>query len=443
MVGFALYLRLEEKPVSDTFELELETMANGGSAIGRHEGRVVFVPYTIPGERIEARETGGRGRVVFAEGVTLLDASADRVFPACKHFGPRKCGGCQWQHIDYAAQLLLKQDVLGDQLERVGDLPDVEVRPVVPSPAAFGYNYHMTFIVRDGQLGFKASDGNRMIPVDVCEVLHPHLLELYELLDFDAESLAELASVRLQMGSDGARMLVLTATVEEAPSLELDLPASINLLLPDNAPINLAGDTAIRFTVKGRSFRATAGSAFRANVEAVPALVDAVLDALGPATSVLDLYAGVGVLGAFIADRAEYVTVVESYPPAATDADENTADFEHVDVIEGTVEEVLQSADASEYDAAVLDPPGSGLSTDAMDALAALELSRLVYVSSDPATLARDAKRLRAHGYAMQYAQPLDLAPQTYYIETVALFQREVQSARLPNDQADDIEQTA
>ena len=146
--------------MTDTFELELEAMAHGGSALGRHAGRAIFVPYTIPGERIEARITSERGRVAFAEGVRLLDASADRVYPRCAHFGPGRCGRCQWQHIDYAAQALLKQDVLADQLARIAGLDDADVRPIITSPDVWGYNFQMTMEAgEDGAPGFRTMDG--------------------------------------------------------------------------------------------------------------------------------------------------------------------------------------------------------------------------------------------------------------------------------------------
>jgi len=319
--------------------------------------------------------------------------------------------------MNLTAQQLIKQDVLADQIERVGGFVDATVRPVIASPAEWGYNDHMTFLVGDdGTLGLRGTDAD-VFPVNVCEVLHPDLLALYDQLDLDT---AGLKSVQLVRGSDGAQMIVLAAAQEEAPELSIDLPVSINLLLPDNEPMNLAGNTHVVYDVAGRQFRVTAGSAFRQNTSAVSALVVEVLAALDPAKSVLDLYAGVGLFGAFIAEKADYVTLVESYPPAATDADSNTAEFDHVDVIEGSVEDVLTAAE-NVYDAAVINPPGRGMSIEAVDAVAALDaLKTLVYVGGDNATFARDAARLRGHGFRLEYVQPLDFAPQTYYTEIVA-----------------------
>jgi 23S rRNA (uracil1939-C5)-methyltransferase len=415
----------------DTFELELTAMAHGGRALGRHNKRTIFVPYTIPGEKISARITEDKGRIAFAEGVELMDASADRVFPECRHFGPGRCGNCHWQHIDYAAQLLLKQDVLADQLGRIGDFDDATIeaalQPTLASPQQWGYNHHMMWeITKGGFLGFPSIAPNTVTGIEECHILHPDLLELYHALDMDFGSAHRL---RLQLGSDGEAMLILTMLEETAPELSIDLTMSVNILLPDNAPVNLIGETHSRYHIGGRTFRVTAGSFFRphvAQLETLIAEVSKALDLTGD-ENVLDLYAGVGLFSAFIADQAELVTLVESYPPAVTDADENLTDIDNVDVVEGTVEDVLEAiAEAEEvaYQAAVLDPPPDGLSKETLDALGALEIPRLVYVSSDPALLARDGKRLARHGYQLIHAQPIDLAPQTYYIDTVAVFTR-------------------
>ncbi len=412
----------------ELIEIELNAMAHGGSALGRNNGRTVFVPYAIPGERVRARVRHEKGRTVFAEGVTLLDASADRVTPRCPHFGPHQCGRCHWQHIDYPAQLLLKQDVLADQLERIGGFEDADVRAVIASPEQWGYNARMTMgVAEDGKLGF-TREGQRpsprnIFPITECHILHPDLLALKDSLDL--ETMMGLQELTFQMGSDGALMIVIRMADDEAPELLTDLPMSVNMLLDDNQPVSLIGETHSRYSVKGRTFRTTAGSFFRPNLSQMDTLVEIVLAALDLKTdqAVLDLYAGVGLFTAFLAQQARLVTMVESYPPATADAEENLADFDNVDVIEGAVEDVLEALE-ERYDATLLDPPGDGLSVETLDGLAALGIPRLVYVSSDPATLARDGKRLAAMGYRLTYVQPLDLAPQTYYIDSVARFEK-------------------
>lgn len=410
----------------DEFELELTAMAHGGSALGRHAGRTIFVPYAIPGERITARITQDKGRFAYAEGITLLDGSEARVIPHCPYFGPRRCGGCQWQHIDYPAQLEFKRQVVIDQLARVGGFHDVTVDPTIASPEPWQYRSHITFhVTPDGQLGFIATDDQHIIPIEECHIIRPELLDLFDSLDL--EGITGLTRVRLQVGSEGTdRSIILSTEDGMPPEIESDMPASVNFLSEDNEPLNLIGATHVRYIVRGRSFRVSAGGFFQVNLPQAEVLIDQVLSRLNLQgnETVLDLYAGVGLFTAFLAERASLVTYIESFPPAATDAEENLADFENVDLIEGTVEDVLPSLE-DHYDAVVLDPPRTGLEGRALDALAALGPAKIVYVSCDPATFARDAKRLVAQGYQLLDVQPVDMFPQTYHIETVATLSRQ------------------
>jgi tRNA/tmRNA/rRNA uracil-C5-methylase (TrmA/RlmC/RlmD family) len=247
-------LKMSEKLI----EVELTDIAHGGSAIGKYQGKIVFIPHTIPGERVQARIVQEKGRVLFAEGVRLVEASADRVFPRCAHFGRACCS--QWQHVDYRAQLLLKQDVLADQLARIGELSDEHIervlRPVIASPQEWHYNHHMTLHpVSGNELGLPAADG-RIIALNECHLLHPDLWTLYESLELDFQ---EVKRVKLQIGTDGAHMLILAMANDEAPELETDLPTSVNLLLSDNEPMNLIGDAHSHYEIRERKFRVTAG----------------------------------------------------------------------------------------------------------------------------------------------------------------------------------------
>ncbi len=409
------------------FEIELTAMAHGGRALGRHAGKTVFVPYTIPGERVLVRVTQDKGRIAFAEGIQLIEASADRVYPRCPHFGPARCGRCHWQHIDYPAQVYIKQDILVDQLSRVGGFEDALleeiVQPILAAPEPWYYNHHVTFeVTQEGEPGYPGSLEDTVFLIEECHIIRPELLEMFDQLDLDFSAFTRL---HLFVGSVGERMLVLHINDEtEIPELETDIAASVNILLPDNEPVNLIGDPAVQYTVGAHSFRVTAGSAFRPNLSQLGTLAELVTGALSltGAEAVLDLYAGVGFFSAFIAPRARLVTLVESYPPAATDADVNLAVFDNLDIIEGSVEDVLLELE-QRYDCAVIDPSSEGLSIEAVDALGGLRIPRLVYVSSDPATLARDARRLVNKGYHLRHVRPIDLAPQTYYVDAVAVFE--------------------
>ena len=413
-----------------TIELDISDMAYGGQALGKYRGKTVFVPYTLPGESITAEITDDRGGTAFARGLRLRAASTDRVAPRCPHYGPGRCWGCQWQHIDYSAQLLLKQDVLADQLARVGKLPDRIIdevmRPVAPAAEIWHYNQRLT-LQRDegGGWGLRRQGKRGIEAISDCRLAHPELIAVLSELDFDY---ARARRLTLQRDSDGQIMLIFEIDAEEAPRLHTDLPISVNLILPDKTPINLIGAAQSHFHIAGRAFRVTAGAMIRPNIDRIEALADEVMDALHLASHhrVLDLYAGVGIFSAFLAAKAALVTAVESYPPAASDADVNLAEFDQVDIIEGPVEAVLNdmASEAAEYDVALVDPPSSGLSRPIIADLARLPLKRLVYVSGDPPSLARDCKALYEAGFQLRNIQAVDMAPQTYYITAVARFER-------------------
>lgn len=417
---------MSDKQTKDLIEVELFGMAHGGSAIGRGGGKTVFIPYTLPGERVKARITGEKGRVLFAEGVTLIEASADRVYPECPHFGPGRCGRCQWQFIDYEAQLLLKQDVLTDQLGRVGGFDDstleMAVQPVIRSAKQWGYASNLSFIPTPDGLALPSTISGKSQVVDVCHILHADLLPIFD--QFTLED-ARIQRVKLSRGTDGQTMLILTVTDEEdAPELEVDFPFSVNLVLPDNTPINLVGDLWVNLELAGQTWRANAGSYIRANYDQLPTLMDLVqkgLDLQGGET-VLDLFGGIGFFSAAAATRAGHVTLVDSHGPATEDAAHNLSAFDNVTVLHETAEKVVLEW-AGAIDRVIVDPPPDGLSLTIIDELAALKPGRIVYVSSDPATLARDAQRLTRQGYRLTSVQPIDLSPQTYYIDTVAVLE--------------------
>ena len=247
--------------------------------------------------------------------------------------------------------------------------------------------------------------------ISECHVAHPDLIDLLGELDLDYDRAQKMT---LRRGSDGHLMLIFEIDAEEDPDLSTDLPLSVNLVLPDREPINLIGDSHSAFAIAGREIRVTAGSYLRGNISGVETLVAKVVDsmALTGEERLLDLYAGVGIFSTFLASQAALITLVESYPPAVNDADVNLAEFDNVEVVDGQVESVLAdlSAEEERYDAALVDPPSSGLNEDVIGGLSRLSVGRIVYVSSDPASLARDSKPLFDAGFHLREIQPIDLS---------------------------------
>ncbi len=403
-------------------------MGHGGKALGFYRGKPVFLPYAIPGEVITAEITGGSGGATFARGLTLQAASADRIAPSCPHFGPGACWGCHWQHIDYAAQLLLKQDVLADQLARLGRLPDKLIdsalQPVLPADQIWRYQHSLRLVRSAAGWGLPREAGG-IEPIVDCHLAHPDLITLLAQLELDY---ARARRITLRRDSDGRLMLILEVDAEVDPELRTDLPLSVNLLLPSREPVNLIGDAHSSYTIREKTFRATAGSTIRANISGIEQLVAVASAALqlNDQQHVLDLYAGIGIFSAFMADKAALVTTVESYPPAASDADFNLRAHDNIDLIEGGVAEALtELAEAgAAVDVALVDPPSAGLGAEVIATLARLPIKRLVYVSGNPASLARDTKRLLERGFQLERIQAIDLSPQTYFIDCVATFAR-------------------
>ncbi len=408
----------------DVITLTLDAMAHGGEAIGHHEGRAIFVPYAIPGERVRVEIVDERERYARARLLEVLEPSPARVAPPCPYFGPEACGGCQWQHIDYAVQARIKGLVVRDQFRRVGKFETPPILEPLPDETGWEYRNHALFHTdAEGRLGFLAPHSHTVYPITDCLILHPLLNDLLHSLDM---VYPELEWLELRAGTaTGDLMLVLQAVEEESPELEVDFPLSVVQVRHDDAIAPLIGLDYIVEAVHEREFRISATSFYQVNTAQAAQLVNVVLGALEPRgyEKVLDAYCGVGLFTAFLSEEAGFVTGIEAHPAAVADARHNLAGADNVTILQGTVEAVLSTVE-HKLDAAVVDPPRTGLELAALDALAAHGPKRIVYVSCDPATLARDARRLVKHGYTLEWVQPIDMFPQTYHIENVALLTR-------------------
>jgi 23S rRNA (uracil1939-C5)-methyltransferase len=314
--------------------------------------------------------------------------------------------------------------VVVDQLSRVGNFEDPPVFEPIPDANGWEYRNHALFRVDSkGNLGFLSSGSHRVYPVDDCLIIHPLLRQLRYNLDM---TYPELEWLEMRAGTaTGDLMVLLQAKEEESPSLSVDFPLSIVQIRHDDAVSPLIGLDYITEHVHERAFRISATSFYQVNSAQAAELVNIVMGALdlhGHET-ILDAYCGVGLFSAFIAEEAGYVLGIEGNPPAVADAQYNLDGFEHVDILQGPVEEIVPELEIS-LDAVVVDPPRTGLDRQALDGLADHEPERIVYVSCDPATLARDCRRLVRKGYTLEWVQPVDLFPQTYHIENVALLNR-------------------
>lgn len=407
--------------MNQTLQIKLAGMAHGGSAIGRDEqNRAVFVPYTIPGETITAQVVDDKKRFVRAAPLQILEPSADRVTPECRHF--TVCTGCHFQHIAYQRQVALKTQVVVEQLARIGGIQDAPVMPAFANPDPYHSSLDLTFSrTREGVLGLWSTGERRVIPIETCHLITPELGHL--LADFDID-LPDLRKVTLRAGTDGGLLAALEIEDVEAPEINVDFPVSVALVLPNRIAINLIGDSYIVREIKGKLFRISAGIFFYANMAATEAMIDVVAKfaRLDGSQEVLELHAGAGTLAAFLSEQSAQWIAIEANPDAVDDAVANLAETGKVSMYQGVSEEAMP--------AMTLDPeivivdPDRGLSKDELQQIVALGPEKIIYISNDIALLARDAKHLQNGGYHLGQIKPIDMQPQTFNILTVSLWQK-------------------
>ncbi|MBN1642293.1 MAG: class I SAM-dependent RNA methyltransferase [Anaerolineae bacterium] len=409
-------------PVGDAFELELQAMSHLGQALGRHEGKVVFVGGAIPGEVVRARVVEDQKRWARAELDDVVVPSPHRVAPPCPYYG--ECGGCHWQHIDAAAQLAYKRGIVVDQLARLGNR-QAPVQPTLGMDTEpWFYRNHVQFAVdAEGALGFQAARSHRIVAIERCLLLHPLLDELHAVLDLDWP---DLRRVSLRAGiHTGEQMVILETEGDDVPELEIDVPVSCVLRRADGADVPLIGSDVYHEALRGRRFQVSASSFFQVNTRQAEAMLDVVAGYLDPhpTETLLDVYCGVGAIGLSLVDRIGRLIAVEEHSAAVRDARANARAHGAATVIEGRAEDVLPGLE-EQVDSAVIDPPRQGCKPEVLRALLRLAPQRIVYVSCDPGTMARDVVALCGAGYRLSELQPIDMFPQSYHIETVSLLER-------------------
>lgn len=410
--------------MDSTFLLTLEKHTYGGEALGYSQGetpvkgKAIFVPFALPGETVLVQLLEERPRMARARLLEVITPSPQRIAPRCPHFG--QCGGCAYQHLSYPEQLILKTNLLRDQLSRIARLPNPPVKPAVACPQPWNYRNNLQFhLTTEGSLGFVGVEG-KIFPAQACYLPEERLSALWPQLQFEAGT--PLQRVSLRAGED--LLVSFESDSPQIPALEVEAEGLSIVHLYQEHAVPLAGDSFFTISVLQRPFRVSAGSFFQVNTRMAEALVQHVLQLLPPqAETLLDVYCGVGLFSAFLAPRARRLIAIEVSASACEDFAFNLDEFDNVELYEAAAEDVLPAL-SLRPDAILLDPPRAGLERPALDAVAASGAPILVYVSCDPATLARDAARLTAAGYTLEQSTPFDLFPQTHHIESVSLFSR-------------------
>jgi 23S rRNA (uracil1939-C5)-methyltransferase len=438
----------------------VDRLAYGGEAVGRHQGLVVFVSGAAPGETVRVRVRRVQRRHVEADVVSVEKASPERVTPRCVHFA-QGCGGCTWQHVDYAGQLRAKETAVRDSLARLGGLRDPPLLPIIPAPSPWNYRNKMEFAFNpDGVLGLHPRGAwHSILPLHECSLAQPLTVALVKAAQtFAREANLSLHDPRTHQGllrelvvrhsrGTGETMLGIVtspgpfdaavAMAERLASVDASVVSvvrSIRASSDTSAPLQqttlLRGQDHITETIGGLRFGIGVETFFQTNSAQAERLVALVrkLASEWSGALIIDVYCGVGMFTLALASAGTKVVGIElsasSVAAARINAENNG--LHEAQFLAGDARTVLPQvlAEHGPPRVVVLDPPRAGAGGKVMRRIARAAPARIIYVSCNPTTLARDLVELEPFGYRVSVVQPLDLFPQTYHVETVVALDR-------------------
>lgn len=382
---------------SSLHELTVERIVPNGFGIGFADGLTVFVALAAPGDRVRVRETQRKGRIVFAEIVEILEPSARRIVPRCEYAGI--CGGCDFQHLTYTAQLDAKVGIVRDCLKRIGKLEAPEIE-IIPSPVEFGYRsrakWHLDTQRR--RIGYFKRGSHDVIDVRECPILTPELQsKLTEIREYVAWEEFITDHAEIEAASSAGEVSVYSNDLLE-PTHELDFFA--------------AGE---RYSFDARSF-------FQGNQSMIEKLIELSIGGLSGSLAI-DLYCGAGLFTLPLARRFTRVTGVESGSRAVGSARKNIerAILTNAEIFGSKVGDWLgaNEAEVGPVDLVLLDPPRTGTERGVVESIARIRPHTISYVSCEPSTLARDLRVFIDRGFTVESITALDLFPQTHHVETV------------------------
>ncbi|MEJ6949630.1 23S rRNA (uracil(1939)-C(5))-methyltransferase RlmD [Natronospora cellulosivora (SeqCode)] len=446
----------------DLIELELNDIANGGDCVGRYQGLAVFVAGGIPGEKVltkisEKKKNYARGKLI-----KVIDTVDSRVNPECPVF--IECGGCHIQHINYKEQLLHKEKMVKDLLERIGGLENIEVESVIGADYEFAYRNKAQFplsINEEGKIvsGFYKQGTHQLVAHDDCQIQHPlinrivnktiDILNEYEISVYNEKKhrgfLRHLL-VRVGVCTNQALLIIVSngkkfsfgeeisqRIMAEIPEL-IGVLQNINMkntnVIMGNETKLLAGQDYYLDYIGPTKYAISSRSFFQVNTIQAAKLYDKVLEYadLSGEETVLDAYCGIGSISLYLARDAKKVIGIEVVEEAIKDANQNARlnGIDNCEFVTARVEDKLADylSQGNLPDLIVFDPPRKGLDDSVVEAVLNALPDRIIYVSCNPATLARDLAKLKDI-YDVKKVQPVDMFPHTYHVETVVLLEKQ------------------
>ena len=458
---------------NDILELTIESSGFEGTSIARHEGMVVFVEGAVTGDVVRARVFKTKKKHIEAKVVEVLRPSSERTVPRCRYFGT--CGGCKWQHVKYESQLAFKQQHVIDALERIGGFKGVNVLPIVPSKEIYFYRNKLEFSFGDQPwLETPPSDGelraggfslgfhipqrfDKILDIDECHLeseLSNGILNTVRKFALENDlpvytSIPQAGYLRnlvIREGKNTGDVMVNLVTYDDRPEVMTKLSGELTREFPEIVTVvnninskraNIAvgdsekvyyGDGFITEKIAEHLFQVSANSFLQTNTHQAETLYAIVkkMAGLQPTDTVYDLYCGTGAISIYIAGGVRQVVGIELIESSIANARKNAkangvvnCEFVAGDLKDLLTKDVAWKEKYSKADVLIIDPPRSGMHPKAVEEVGEMRTPRIVYVSCNPATLARDLQLLARFGYSIENVQPVDMFPHTYHIESV------------------------
>ncbi len=401
----------------------------------RVEGKVVFIPYTISGERARVEIVEEKRSYSIARLTKLIEPSPWRVEPPCPYFGA--CGGCQWQHIRYPVQGELKKEILREVLERIGGLREIPSITVSPSPDAYGYRIRVQLKVKGNAIGYYEERSHHLVDIDHCPISHPLVNHLILFLRKNLPVFSQMQEIEINVSPEEGKGTCLLHPVSLGKKLPdffkaLEDPVLKGFAVAKEGGLELFGNPFLTFTnsfilrgeEKAVTLHASPGTFSQVNFKQNQNLVQTVLEFsdLKGDERALDLYSGTGNFTLPLAMGAKEVIGIEENKRSVKDARFNAESngIENCKFIRGRVEDFLKSGAEKSPPILILDPPRTGCKK-IIDQIAVLKPGRIIYTSCEPTTFSRDLRLLREKGYSLRRLALIDMFPQSYHMEVVGL----------------------
>lgn len=391
--------------VGDIVETKIHTVAFGGDGVARINNMVAFVPFTVNGDMVEVKIAEVKKKYLRGEVKKILAPSPQRVEPKCLYFS--KCGGCQYQHILYEYQLEIKKRQVVESFEKIGRLRSPPVKKIIPSPEVFGYRgkaeYHISFGKGNPpEIGFMDTGGGRLVDIEGCEIVDETINRSFQ--DFRKRLIADKTKGR------GERQIIWSGLSGKEKTV--GTPEYVTRM------------------VKDKSLVVPCEGFFQANIFLVDSLVDCVVEMSGLTGSeiILDCYCGSGLFSLFLAGHVQQIFGIEIDRESVKCARMNNKNYgvSNATVFRGDIKNILKEkfiGGGNHIDVVVLDPPRIGCDKNVLSSIVELKPEKIIYVSCNPATQARDIEYLSNKGFSLKALQPIDMFPQTKHIEVIAVME--------------------